>query len=196
MTEVNALPKWRSLPKLPVARLKDIELKLGSHTARDNGLCIMEAVAWVAGEPHSDHPTCASKVISGFLRNWNDSLQSDEDRKRLLRPLIPLLVKTNASKAVEVKRSWMAFDWLVRECLPTWLELAKIDTAAKLRALKPMTNKITLDAGIPVIEKSRSKSAATAVAARDAASKRLAPTVAALQHSAVKLVRRMIACKR
>jgi hypothetical protein len=37
----------------------DLILKQGSHTAREYGMCAMEAVAWLAGEPHSDTPTCA-----------------------------------------------------------------------------------------------------------------------------------------
>ena len=46
------------IEKLPLLGLDGIELKSGSHHARDHGVCVMEAVAWVAGEPHSDHPLC------------------------------------------------------------------------------------------------------------------------------------------
>lgn len=199
----KTLPKWRALPKLPLAKLNQIELKSGAHRARDNGLCVMEAVAWVAGEPHSDSPQCASAVISRFLRNWNDSLPNDADRSRLLRPLVPKLVGTLAGPAIELKRSWMAFDWLVREMLSAFLDLAKIDIASKLRALKPFKSKIDLDAGIPVINEAQTKSAAAGDAAwaaardaaGDAAGKRLAPTVKKLQRSAVKLVERMIDAK-
>ncbi len=40
----------------------------------DRDLCIMEAVAFMAGEPWSDSPACASPVIAAFLRSWNDAL--------------------------------------------------------------------------------------------------------------------------
>ena len=76
------------------------ERLLGAGQARPRGrraqpwekACVMEAVAYVAGEEWSDHPECASTVISAFLRSWNDSL-SDEDRQ-MLKPLIPKLVGT------------------------------------------------------------------------------------------------------
>ena len=43
----------------------DIEalvLQKGAHRSAAEGMCIMEAVAYVAGEPFSDHPSCASPV--------------------------------------------------------------------------------------------------------------------------------------
>ncbi len=52
----------------------------------------MEAAAFIAGEPWSDHPACVCPVIAAFMRSWNDGL-SDKDRNRLLLPLIP---KTSA----------------------------------------------------------------------------------------------------
>lgn len=58
----------------------------GAHFSLDDGLCVMEAVAYVAGEPWSDHPKCACPVLGAFMRAWNDGLPTDEDRTRLLRP--------------------------------------------------------------------------------------------------------------
>lgn len=69
-------------------------LKTGGHKGPADGACVMEAVAFVAGEPWSDHPECVSPVIGVFLRNWNDSLPTDADRDRLLKPLIPLIINT------------------------------------------------------------------------------------------------------
>src|SRR6185437_13825458 len=94
-------------------------LKSGAHEGPDDGVCIMEAVAYVAGEPWSDQPECACAVISVFLRAWNDALPDDE-RDALLRPLIPLLVGTKGTKALEHRRSLMAADWLVRVHTPAW----------------------------------------------------------------------------
>ena len=54
--------------------LEAIQLKAGSHNSPEDGMCVMEAAAWVAGEPFSDHPQCASKVVGAFLRTWNDTL--------------------------------------------------------------------------------------------------------------------------
>lgn len=43
----------------------------GSHKSIDDGACLMEAVAYVAGEKFSDHPECASKVLGAFGRSLN-----------------------------------------------------------------------------------------------------------------------------
>jgi hypothetical protein len=84
--------------------------------------CVMEAVAYVAGEPLSDHPDCVCPVLAAFGRSWNDSLPSDAERDRLLKPLIPRLIGTKSTPTVEERRSYMALDWLIRVHTPTWLE--------------------------------------------------------------------------
>ena len=100
-------------------------LKAGGHNP-PNGTaeaCVMEAVAFVAGEPWSDHPACVSPCIGAFLRNWNDALPTDADRDRLLRPLIPTVIGTRTNDADEQTRAFMAMDWLMRECVPAWFDL-------------------------------------------------------------------------
>src|ERR1700689_3092955 len=74
-------------------KVMGLSLKSGAHSP-DSTFCVMEAVAFVAGEKWSDAPVCACPVISAFLRSWNDSLPNDAERDRLLKPLIPLLVGT------------------------------------------------------------------------------------------------------
>ena len=49
--------------------LDTITLDSGSHDRRTDGVCVMEAVAWWAGEDHSDRPECVSPVIGAFLRS-------------------------------------------------------------------------------------------------------------------------------
>ena len=73
----------------------------GSHDPDPDGqMCAMEAVAFVAGEPWSDHPQCASPVLGAFMRAWNDGLP-DAERTALLLPLVPRLVGTRASAEIE-----------------------------------------------------------------------------------------------
>jgi hypothetical protein len=99
-------------------------LKHGSHEANPDGnLCAMEAVAYIAGEPWADHPTCTCPVITAFMVHWNDALPTDADRDRLLKPLIPSLVGTRADSVVEQRRAFMSLDWLMRVYVPTFLEL-------------------------------------------------------------------------
>lgn len=66
----------------PTLDLEKLVLKQGAHKKRSKEMCIMEAVAYVANEPWSDHPQCASPVISAFLRSYNDSV-SDRTNDQL-----------------------------------------------------------------------------------------------------------------
>lgn len=121
---------------LPEAALADLILKNGGHSDRSNGLCLMEVVAWVAGEPHSDQPRCVSPVLGAFGRSFNDGLNDDQRRTEMLRPFVPRLVGTAASAAIEERRAFMAMDWLIRVHTPAWLELREVGRphASALRA--------------------------------------------------------------
>jgi hypothetical protein len=124
-------------PKIDQKRLAKITaLAHGSHNANSKKMCAMEAVAFVAGEPWSDHPQCASPVIGAFMRAWNDGLPDDE-RTALLLPLIPKLVGTRGSAALESRRATMVADWFVREYTPAWLRLAALTAHADALANFP-----------------------------------------------------------
>ena len=161
-----------SLPAvLPLIGLDGIVLAAGGHKAREQAVCAMEAVAWLAGEPHSDQPQCACPVIGAFMRSWNDSLSSDADRTRLLKPLLPSLIGTRSTKAVELKRSYLATDWLARVHAPVFLSL-RDDLkahAVALRGLAPLTDAKACRAAQPVLDAARSAAAAAGAAAWDAA---------------------------
>jgi hypothetical protein len=43
-----------------------IHLEAGAHSNPEEGMCAMELVAYVAGEPFTDRPQCTSKVIGAF----------------------------------------------------------------------------------------------------------------------------------
>ena len=153
---------------LTIEELATITLKSGIHATREEGVCAMEAVAWLAGEPHSDAPECTSPVIAVFLRSWNDDLPTDEDRQRLLRPLLPLVIGTRADNATELWRSYMALDWLGRVHSPAWLRLASLDDHAEaLIALDEITGPATMEKAVPALN---TASAAASAAAWDAAS--------------------------
>src|SRR3984957_13481152 len=144
----------------------------GSHNENGNGhveACAMEAVAYVAGEPWSDHPKCACPVIGAFMRLWNDCLP-DAERTTLLLPLIPRLVGTRGSKNLEERRALMAADWLVRTHTPAWLRLAGLMTQADaLCGLPEITAFAQVPSIRPAIEAARDNAAAAWAAARDAA---------------------------
>ncbi len=95
---------------------------------------------------------CASTVIAAFLRAWNDSLPTDADRQRLVRPLLPLVVGSRADNATELRRSYMALDWLVKVHTPAWLLLAGLhDHAEALFALDEITGPVTMEKALPAV---------------------------------------------
>lgn len=179
--------------------LESLVLEKNSHNSPAEGMCVMEAVAYVAGEPFSDHPACASKVVGAFLRTWNDSLPDDD--RQSLKQYIPLLVGSAGSAEVEDRRAWMACDWLVRVHTPAWLRLAGLtdqaDQLASLAELSPATVPSIKPALEAVRADARAAGAAAwdaaGAAARAAAGAALRPTVEELQVSAHDLVHRMLA---
>src|SRR3954453_23724766 len=61
-----------------------------AETAADKRACLLEAVAFVAGEPWSDSPSCTSPVLGTFGRSLNDVLP--DDRRQQLKPYILRLI--------------------------------------------------------------------------------------------------------
>lgn len=216
-----------------IALLEEIHLRVGAHDEREEGVCLLEAVAYIAGENHSDQPICVCPVLAAFGRAWNDDL--DDETRQKLKPYIPRMIGTAGDGHAE-RRGWMAFDWLSRTCAPAWLELAGLpEHAAKLRGLpEPVDHQalakaqIILDAALGAAwaaargaawaaareaaaraaaggaaraaASAAARGAASAAAwdsvrgaARAAAHKSLAPTVATLQASAFNLFDRMCA---
>lgn len=154
----------------------------GSHEENGNGhveACAMEAVAYIAGEPWSDHPECACPVIGAFMRTWNDSLP-DAERTALILPLVPNLVGTRGSDDLANRRATMAADWLVRVHTPAWLRLAGLtEHADRLASLPEIIDFAKTPSLMPALEAARTAGAArrgdatagdaTAAAAADAA---------------------------
>lgn len=97
--------------------IEEFPLRRGAHATRADGMCAMEMVAWLAGEPHSDEPQCACPVLAAYVRACNDTL-SDAARNRLLRPLVPLLVNSRGDRALERCRGLGVVDALVRVQVP------------------------------------------------------------------------------
>ena len=184
-----------------------IHLTHGNHKTREDGVCAMEAAAYIAGEVHSDKPKCVSPVIRAFMMTWNDGLPSDAERDRLLKPLLPLVLHTWTTSADEDARVWMATDWLVRVYTPAWLDLAGLTShATALRELSPYTcveiavaAQGVLDAAGVAARAAAGDAAwdaawdAAGDATRAAAWDALIPTVTMLQASAAELVQRMCA---
>lgn len=146
--------------------LNTLVLKAGSHPNRRSGVCVMEAVAWLAGEPHSDRPECASPVVAAFLRHLND--QMPPVVRQQLKPLIPRIAVSRASDAVERQRAYVAADYAVREAAPWALEAAGLYAeAASLRVCAPVVDAVT--ARVARAAARRAQAAATPDTAADIA---------------------------
>jgi hypothetical protein len=154
--------------------LAAVRLDAGGHEDRADGVCLMEAVAWFAGQAHTDHPPCVSPVLAGFGRRLNDALPGGV--RQDLVPLIPLLPGT-AGDGRDSARGYLALDWLIRSWLPAWLDLVPVTDgnsacragAEALRQLPPVTSPAAVTSAMPAIRQARQHAAAARDAAGDAA---------------------------
>lgn len=145
--------------------LETLHLERGDHKSLEEGVCLLEAIAYIAGEPWSDAPQCVSPVIAAFLRNYNDSV-SDEKRQEL-KQYIPRLIGTRGSNALEERRAIMAGDWLVRTHTPAWLRLIGLTADALALASFPEITSMAQLLSIKFLLETARKNAAAARAAAE-----------------------------
>ena len=131
--------------------LDNLQLLSGGHKPPTGSeppeVCLLEAVAWMAGEPWSDHPQCVCDVLGSFGRRLNDLLPDDLRQK--LVPFIPEMLGTAGDGHAQARR-WMAVDWSVRTAAPMWMDAAgKADFAARYRAMPPIVDRASFDAVYP-----------------------------------------------
>jgi hypothetical protein len=139
---------------LTEADLGALELEYGAHMRRQDGVCLMEAVAWFAGKEHTDRPPCVSPVLGAFGRALNDRMKP-EDRQQLKR-FIPVLPGTAGNPDADRARAWLAADWLVRTALVAWLDAAGLaDDATAVQELDPVLSYEALEDARPVLRRAR-----------------------------------------
>jgi hypothetical protein len=187
--------------------IANLPLLAGAHSDAEYGrkMCVMEAVAYVAGEPRTDHPQCACPVIAGLLRRWNDRLGTSDlanaERDRLLKPLVARLVGSRSTEEVESKRAAMLRTWTRSAPLADWIEAAGLQEHAdavraepeninviraarsaaykkRTEAFDPMRKKVR-EAVMAELKKKHPAVAAAAVVAADAAAAVAADAAAA-----------------
>ena len=154
----------------PPIDLGSIHLDKGGHTDFEAGHCLLEVVAAYAGRGHTDRPPCVSDVLGDFGRSLNDVLP-DEKRQRLT-PFVPRLPGTTGDGPALTADA---------DVLAGYRPIRTLDDAAGIG-----------DAVRTAASHSAAAGAAVGAAARAAARDVLAPTVSALQDSAVDLFDRMI----
>jgi hypothetical protein len=126
----------------------NLTLSFGSHKTREKGMCLMEAVALLAGEEHSDFPECACPVLAAYARGINDRMgrgpEGDALRNKYLLPLAEKLIGTRSTPEVEIKRAFFFADRAVRLFAPLALETARCtERAETLRALPEIVDRQT-----------------------------------------------------
>jgi hypothetical protein len=141
------------------------KLYRSSHSPGEE-MCLMEAVAFVAGEKWSDHPQCCCPVIAAFGRRLNDWL--DDDERQQLIPYVKRLIDTRGDAALEQRRALMAADWAVRTIMPIALRAAGLhEHANRLEALPAIVSQETAEAA--KVTAQAASAAAGAVEAAEAA---------------------------
>jgi hypothetical protein len=132
----------------------DYTLAYGTHADPEDGRCAMEWVSHIAGESHSDQPTCVSPVVRAVCIALNDEL--DAEPRQRLRPYLSRTIGT-AGDGLDLTRAWIALDWLIREYTPRWLSLASLDQSARrLSSLSPVLEERALHDALPLLESARS----------------------------------------
>jgi hypothetical protein len=122
--------------------MKITTLKRGSHSSPEDGMCLLEAASYLAGESFSDAPQCVSPVLGAFGRRVNDAMPDDATRALLL-SLLPRLLNT-AGDGKDKRRAFMCADFAARVATPPALDAAGLtEQAAKLRALPEVVDRAT-----------------------------------------------------
>jgi hypothetical protein len=123
-----------------------IKLSKGDHKSPQEGMCIMECVAYIEGEQHTDHPKCACHVVTAFAIRTNDWM-SDAERNQLL-PFVLRIAGSKSTVEIERQRAYMAADYAVRVFAPIALKLrGHEDRAKRLQACAKIVDKETALAG-------------------------------------------------
>jgi hypothetical protein len=94
--------------------LERVELVTGVGTRDAGRLCVMSLVACLAGEEHSDSPTCASPLIRAFAIPLNDNMP--HAARQRLKPFAPRILGTQDGQ--DAVRAELLRQALANEILP------------------------------------------------------------------------------
>ena len=97
-------------------QVPELRLSRGRHPNPEDGVCFYEAVAFFAGEPHSDQPKCACPVLTSYGIKLNDRMP-DDIRNELLVPLIGQVAGTRDGAAEQERTEFLAM-WAVNKIAP------------------------------------------------------------------------------
>lgn len=97
--------------------LAHLQLRDGAGTGEVGNACLIQEVRRAIGlDPSSDViPACTSDIIGGMAIRVQDARA---DWRAECRELLPLLIGSRGSVALEKRRVWRIVDWTIRECIP------------------------------------------------------------------------------
>jgi hypothetical protein len=141
--------------------LEDITLETLPHSRRGLRLTFLELVSWLAHEHHSDAPTRVSPVLATYGRWFASAL--DDRRRQELKIRARRMIGTGTSPAspgrgpvvlspADVRRAWLATDWLIRVQAGCWLKLAGLtEAASRLESIGPTSDRHELVRAVDVL---------------------------------------------
>jgi len=143
--------RWKQVKGIPLAQ--------GAHSP-DFTFCVMEMVAFVAGESWTDTPECASPVLTKYAQVINDT--APEDVRQRLKPFVLSLVGSRDENK-EMARMFLLADRAVRVFAPLALEVAGLGSEAdKLRSLPTIEDEHTAKSGVGAAHSAASAAARAA----------------------------------
>jgi hypothetical protein len=86
-----------------------VRLSAGSHSAPEEGACVLELASMLNGEPFSDRPRSVCPALREFLQGYNDGLP--DDLRQELYALASDIVDTHATPAVTAWRARLCIGW-------------------------------------------------------------------------------------
>ena len=117
--------------------LRDLPLERGTHKTNSGALSLMEAVAYVAGEPHTDHPECACPVITEVAA-YADFCYVPQVKIALAQRVLQI-AGSKSSDDVQFDRLCLLADHTLHVVLPEELQKRSAALVARLRALPKIT---------------------------------------------------------
>ena len=156
------------------------QLSHGSHDKFGPKLCVNEMVAFLAGEPHSDKPKCASPVLARYTMGLNDSRQAFRDE--LIRA-VPEMIGTRNPELELARLEYLVFQ-VARRIVAPALQQIGVDATGVLQAqtLDGLVNAASGTAGF--IARAASHAANAAAYSARAASRAAAYSADAAAYSA------------
>lgn len=137
--------------------LGDIRLETLPHSRRGLRLTLLELVAWLAHEPHSDAPVSVSPVLATYAR-WFASALDDATRQTLKEGASRLIGTASPTPPggglapADRLRAWAATDWLMRVQAVGWLRAAGlVEAASRLEAVGPIRHHVELVRAVDVM---------------------------------------------